>query len=187
MEACTETQCANRRTVALTFALIAAWLACSTLLTIRSYWRSDSLTLTDVTVRAEEGLIWLRVPLVRLARTEEATTQWTTYKRRNDAPVWETETTEIITLRLMVENIEATVETDAGLLWGFGYLTASNMSNARPGRCITVIAPIWAVSAMLTIVVGVFIRRRIRFGLRSILVGTALVGGLLWLLALRAG
>ena len=137
MDDATQPQRTNRRkTASLTFVLVVACLVSSTLLTVRSYRRSDSLTLADVTIRTEEGLIWLLVPLVRLARTEEATTEWTTYKRRRGFPVWETENTEMITLRLSVKNSQNTSDLDAGFMWGFGYQTGSWLSDSRPGPYI---------------------------------------------------
>ena len=188
MDDATQPRPTNRRKLlSLTCVLVVAWLVSSTLLTVRSYWRSDSLTLADLTIRAEEGLIWLRVPLVRLARTEEATTEWTSYRHRRGQPVWESEGTEMITLRLQVKNsrLEGSQD-DIRFMWGFGYDMDSWLSGSRPGPCIKLIAPIWAVAAVLTVVAGVFSRRRIRFTLWSLLVVISLVGGVLWLLTLRA-
>ena len=77
----------SRKTACLAVVLVVAWLVPSAVITFRSYSRSDSLTIADATLRTDEGLVSLQIPLVRLASTEKATTNLTTYARRRGAPV----------------------------------------------------------------------------------------------------
>ena len=59
---------------------------CGLVLHIRSYSRSDSLTLCDVCLTADEGLVSLQVPLTRLAANETPAFEAVIYERSQN--VW---------------------------------------------------------------------------------------------------
>lgn len=166
------------------FCLCTTIAVCSALATWRSYTRSDSLTLIDATVCTDEGLLSLQIPLVRLAPREEPTTQWLTYKRGNN--MWETEDGGgKATLKNWMSMLDR-VRCEGGTVAGFGYWKGAWQSSSRPGPFIVVFIPIWVAIATALALVATMYWFRIRFTLATMLLGTTCVGGLLWLLLLRA-
>ena len=187
MRDATATQRASRRkTGLLCGVLVILWLVSSAMLSARSYERSDALTVADVTLRTDEGLISLQIPYVRLARTGKATVEWTIYTRKRGVGVWESGNSVRSTLRRWMSDFCDTDQPSAGMIGEFGYWTGSWWSDSRPGPFIVVFAPIWAATMAVTVLAALFIVQRFRFKLRSILVMTALAGVLLWILTLRA-
>ena len=163
--------------------LTAMFVVVTAILTVRSYWRSDSLTVADATICTDEGLISLQIPLVRLARKESATTTWVTYTR--GANMWKAGDGGKAKLRTWM-SLKDQVGIEAGMVAGFGYWKGSWQSNSRPGPFIVLFMPIWAAVAAIVLFAAVFVTRRVKFRISSLLVATAVVGGLLWLLTLRA-
>ena len=172
-----------RRLLFVAFVSGLVFLVCSTVLTVRSYSRSDSLTFADATICTDEGLISFQIPLVRLARTEQATTRWMSYARGDK--MWEAGNGGKATLRNWMSILDET-GCDGGMFAGSGYWKGDWQSDSRPGPFIVTFVPIWTAVAATLAFVAVFLGRRVKFQVRSILVCTVLVGGLLWLLTLRA-
>jgi hypothetical protein len=175
---------ANRRKRLLTaLSLAAVFVAGTVIFTIRSYWRSDSLTIADATICTDEGLFSLQIPLVRLAREEQATTTWVTYTR--GANMWQYGDGGKAKLRKWI-SMKDQVRIEAEMVADFGYWKGSWQSNSRPGPFIVMFVPIWAAMAAIVLLAAAFVMRRMKFRISSLLVATSVVGGLLWLLTLRA-
>jgi hypothetical protein len=177
----------NRRlpTVRQTLFLMSTIAICSALLTWRSYRRSDSLTFLDMTMCTDEGLLSLQVPLVRLATSEQPSTQWVTYRRGTN--IWEAFDGEggKSLLRNWMSMLDAT-GCKGGMIFGIGYWKGSWQSNSRPGPFIVMFMPIWVAIATTLTLIAVAYLLRMRFSLATMLLGTTIMGGLLWLLSLRA-
>jgi hypothetical protein len=173
------------RTIRETLLLVSAIAICSTLATLRSYRRSDSLTFLDVTMCTDDGLLSLQMPLVRLATNEQPSTQRVTYRRGTN--MWEAFDGEggKSTLRNWMSMLDAT-GCKGGMVFGIGYWKGSWQSNSRPGPFIVMFMPIWVVIATALTLVAVAYRLRMRFSLATMLLGTTIMGVLLWLLSLRA-
>jgi hypothetical protein len=175
---------ANRRQRRLTaLGLTALFVVGTAILTVRSYWRSDSLTVADATICTDEGLLSLQIPLVRLARQQRAVTTWNTYTRGPN--MWVYGDGGKATLRNVLL-LKDQIRIDAGMVAGFGYWKGSWQSDSRPGPFIVMFVPIWAAVAAMVLLAALFITRRVKFRISSLLGATAIVGGLLWLLTLRA-
>jgi len=170
--------------------------AVSVALTRRSYWVSDSVTYSDVTIATDEGLVSFYVPLIRIAHNHDATTKWRTYEyeRRNLSGTISTSwTTNSGDRKLSLhDNVSMLVDVDldeaasAWRSWGFGYVYLGWSSESRPGPSLQVFAPIWAITAFGAIMFSVFLARRTKFGLRSLVFFTTAIAVLLWLPTLHA-
>jgi len=150
---------------------------------VGSYWWSPSVTLWDVCLTCDEGIVSLEPPLTRLTATGKPTSDFIVYKR--DQSMWTAGAGGKTTIRTVMANRKS---------WGFegqmfadfGYYKGAFHCDARPGPFIVVFVPVWLVAIMTF---GVFLAiyyRVLRFRLRSLFVLTALCAVVFWLLTLRA-
>jgi hypothetical protein len=164
--------------------LAAAISVCSVLATWRSYAYSDSLTVADATVSTDEGLLSLQIPLVRRAPGGQMVTQWITYKRGKD--MWETGDGGGKTRLRYWMTILDTARCEGGMLGGFGYWKGAWQSSSRPGPFIVMFVPIWVAITSMFMLIAILYLRRMRFRLATMLMGTAMISVILWLLTLQA-
>ncbi|GAA5504872.1 hypothetical protein Rcae01_00311 [Novipirellula caenicola] len=175
--------------------LVAAGVATSVLLTIRSYSCSYHLTYSDVELSTDEGLFSVMVPLARLAHGHDATNRWETYTLAK-ANGWQTDrwvggggtkfkTREYFAV-ISKSGDDAAIQSRTFL--GFGYLLADSTltSVSRPGSLLWIIAPIWAVVAVGIAAIGMPIYFRARFGIRSLMILTLAAAVILLLPTLHA-
>lgn len=147
---------------------------------VRSYWRSDSLTVCDVTVTVDEGLASLQIPLTRLASAPQY--NLLTYQR--EAKVWTAGKGGRTPLRLWMSMLDK-VRCQGAMFADFGYWLGGWQSDSRPGPFIVLFAPTWFVGATLFAGFIAVRRRWIRFNVRTMLLLTTVCAGLAWLLTLR--
>ena len=181
------------RTAWLGCGLFSAWLALSFLVTIRSYSYSDQATYNDVQIATDEGLIFFRVPLARLAPGYDASTNWTTYTRQagsdGSSDRWVASSTRGTKFRIreyldMLSRSRGHTDTmSIGRFHGFAYawFDASWTPPSRPGPVLWILAPIWAILAICATAVGIPLFFRVTYGIRSILLLTAVVATVLLL------
>ena len=174
----------KRPWVRRTVSLCAAIAVCSALATWRSYARSDSLTFMDATVCLDEGLLSLQIPLVRVAPRQEPATMWVSYKRGKMA--WEAPGGGGKAKLRNWMSMLGMVRCEGRMAAGFGYWKGAWQSNSRPGPFIVMFTPVWFAFAVACTLVAMFFWLRMRFTLAAMLMGMTFVGGLLWLLSLRA-
>jgi hypothetical protein len=164
--------------------IVATVVAIVTLLFhLHSYWWSESITLCDVTLTADEGLVSLNVPLVRLAAKQRPNWGATIYRR---APrVWEASGGAAKTpLRAWMAFEEE--RSPRAMFADFGFWKGGWQTESRPGPFVVVFMPVWSVGLA---VFGAFLAFRygyVRFKLRSILIAMALFAVLLFVATLRA-
>lgn len=158
--------------------LVAAGVAASILLTVRSYSYSDHLTYSDIELSTDEGLFSVMVPMARLAPGHVATNDWKTYTLVK-ANGWKTERwTAGRGTKFRVREYFAMLgqrgddkTMQSAMFLGFGYVLADETwtSLSRPGSLLWITAPIWAVAAVGIVAIGVPIYLRARFGIRSLM------------------
>src|SRR5262245_53751745 len=102
---------------------------CTMLLHICSYRWSPSLTVFDVCVTCDEGLMCLDLPLTRLTATGEPTSNLRLYKR--DRMVWTAGAGGKTPLRAWMAMLD-TVRAEGAMLADFGYWKGAWKSAARP-------------------------------------------------------
>ncbi|MDA8746136.1 hypothetical protein N9N28_16040 [Rubripirellula amarantea] len=175
--------------------LVAAGVFACVSLTVRSYSHSDHLTYSDVEVSTDEGLFSLMVPMARLAPGHAATNDWETYTMAS-ASGWKTKQWAAVGrtkfrvreyfAMLDQRGDDGTIQT--GMFLGFGYLLADSTwtSVSRPGYCLWIIAPIWAVSTVGIAAIAVPICFRAKFGIRSLMLFTLAAALVLLLPTLHA-
>ncbi len=162
--------------VAAAFGLLAV------LSSLRSYSRSDSLTLLDSRVATDEGLLSLRLPLTRLAVGERPEVSVMTFER--DEIRWTAGPKRKTPLRAWMASQGP--KSEGGMIAGFGYWKGTWQSDSRPGPFIVVFAPIWAAFVACYVIFVFFYFSRRRFTIRFMLIATATVAGMLGLLMLRS-
>jgi hypothetical protein len=168
----------------LSICIAAALIAASTiLLHIHSYWWSESLTLCDVTVRTDEGLVSLLLPLTRIAANESPTSGFLLYKR--GPKVWTAGLAGHTPLRNWMTSLDS-AGAHGGMFADFGFWKGAWQSDSRPGPFIVLFIPVWFVGTTLFGIYLAFHFQLIRFRLRTLLIATTLAAFALFLLTLRA-
>jgi hypothetical protein len=168
---------------------IAAFLIaiCTTAFHIHSYWWSEELTLCDVTLTADEGLVSLNVPLTRIAAKESPRSGFLLYERGLGG--WTTtvgaEKALFRRVMKMPEFVGANGEYGA-MFADFGYWKGGWQSKSRPGPFVVLFVPTWLVGVAVFGVYVAFHLKIVRFRFRTLLIAITLAAGLLWLLTLRA-
>lgn len=164
--------------------IVATVVAITTLLFhLHSYWWSESITLCDVTLTVDEGLVSLNVPLVRLAAKRQPVWDITLYKR--GPIVWETDGVAART-PLRTWMAFKNEPSPRAMFADFGFWKGDWQTESRPGPFVVVFIPVWFVGLA---VFGAFLLFRsgyVRFRLRSILIAMALFAVLLFVTTLRA-
>lgn len=176
--------------------LFLVWMIASILLTVRSYSYSDHVTYSDVELSMDEGLTSMMLPLALLSPGHDASNSWRTYTRYKEKS-WVTESwvTSNGGSKFMVRDYFAilgkrgndkTIST--GMFCGFGYTFFDNTwtSDSRPGPLLWLVAPVWAVTGLITFVICMALFLRVQFGLRSLIILTAVAAVLLTLPTLHA-
>ena len=172
------------------------WMIASILLTIRSYSYSDHLTYSDVELSSDEGLTSIMLPLAFLAPGHDASSDWRTYTRYN-AKGWLTDrwvsssggsklrARDYFTM-LGKRGNDKTIR--SGMFCGFGFTFADSTwtTASRPGPLLWIVAPIWVVTALIAFFTGMAYFFRVQFGLRSLIILTAVTAVLLTLPTLHA-
>jgi hypothetical protein len=147
-------------------------------LTVWSYFYSPSLTVCDLTVQLDEGLVVVNVPLVPIAKGETPGTQFLLYRR--DADGWQTGKGARMPWRNL-PNVEAFAN-DCMLVAGFGYWWGGWQSDARPGRFFVLLLPLWAVALFGFLAYLALRARWVRLRLWMFFVLTPVLAvGLVWL------
>lgn len=149
-----------------------------------SYWRCVSLQACDVTLRSEEGLVSLNVPLVRLAAKERPRSSFLVYRR--DGKAWKSGDAGHARLRMWMASLEQ-VRCDGAMAADFGYWKGAWQSKARPGPFVVMFVPVWFVGAMALAGFLAVYFRFVRFRLHTLLLAMTLTAGATYLLMLRAG
>ena len=151
---------------------------------IHSYWWSESLTLCDVTLMTDEGLISLNVPLVRLAAKETPRSRFVIYER--DATIWKAEDAGHTPLRSWMALLDrGSVRAEGGMFADFGYWKGGWQSDARPGPFVVMFAPVWFAGVAAFAGYLAFSFRIVRFRLHTLLILMTLTAGAAYLLMLR--
>jgi len=153
------------------------------LFTIRSYSYSDTLTILDVTITADEGLLSISVPLVLLAPKQDSTNAWETYERESTG--WKAELAGKCTLRNWMDSLDTT-GCEGLMFLDFGYWLGGWLSNSRPGSFVVLFVPIWFAAITFVVCTYLVLSGRVKISLKTIFLATALVAGLVWLLTMRA-
>ncbi len=140
------------------------------------------MTFLDATICTDEGLLSLQFPLVRRAPSEQPSTGWMTYQRGEN--MWEaSDGGGKATLRNWMSMLDQT-RCEGGMVGGFGYWKGGWQSDSRPGPFLVVFTPIRAAIATTFTLVAIVFWRRITFRLATMLIATACVSAVLWLLNL---
>lgn len=152
------------------------------LLHVSSYWRSVSLTVLDLRLVTDEGLIGVQVPLTRLARRESPQTRLLVYGTDPNGRRWVSGDRGRTPFRtfLHLDGIDAPMFAD------FGYWKGDWQSRARPGPFIYLYMPVWFVALTgFGVSLAVYFRK-LRFGIRTLLLLTALCGIAVCLITLHS-
>lgn len=176
--------------------LILASVATSALLIVRSYNYSDHLTYSDVELSTDEGLFSIMIPLARLAPGHKASNNWQTYTRHRinewTSDRWVTagggtkfRAREYFAM-LGDSGNDDTISTRIFMGFGYVFVDSSWTSASRPGPLLWIVVPIWAVAAISTAAIGTSLCVRARFGIRSLLLFTAIAAAMLLLPTLQA-
>ncbi|HEY2827297.1 MAG TPA: hypothetical protein VGJ04_06820 [Pirellulales bacterium] len=159
-------------------------VALATLLVhVASYSWGPSLTLCDLRVDLDEGLVAVELPLTLLAPKGSLTTKFVLYKRTAQSwAVWPSGADGHCPYR----NWMYTYRLGDFMFLDFGYWRGGWQSDSRPGPFLFIFLPVWFVGLSLF---GLFLAiryRLLRFTLRTLLIGIALWSLILWLLTLRS-
>jgi hypothetical protein len=147
-------------------------------LTVWTYYYSPALTVCDLTVQFDEGLVVVLVPLVPIAKGETPRTDFLLYRR--DANGWNAGKAGRMPWRNL-PNVEAFAN-DSAFLVGFGYWLGGWQSDARPGRFFVLLLPMWAVASFGFLAYLAVRARWVRLRLWMLFVLTAVLAiGLAWL------
>jgi hypothetical protein len=149
---------------------------------VGSYWWSPSITLWDVCLTCDDGLVSLEVPLTRLTATGKPTSNFLLYTREGG---WMAGMAGKTPLRAWMAELN-NHRCEGAMLADFGYWKGAWLCDARPGPFIVVFVPVWLAAV---VAFGIFLAiyyRLLRFRLRSLFVLTALCAVIFWLLILRA-
>ena len=138
-------------------------------ITAWSYYYSPSLTVCDLTVQIDEGLVAVNVPLVPIAPGETPRTQFLLYRR--GVHTWQAGNAGHMPWRNLPK-VEAFAK-DSLLAAGFGYWLGGWQSNARPGRFVVLLLPLWAVAAFGLLAYLTLRTRRVRLRLWMLFAFTA--------------
>lgn len=151
---------------------------------VHSYWWSESLTLCDVMLRAEEGLVSLNVPLVRLAAKETPCSGFSICER--SANGWKSGgEAGHARLRYWMASLDQ-VRCEGVMFADFGYWKGAWQSDARPGPFVVMFVPVWFVGLAALVGFPAVYFRVIRFRLHTLLIAMTLTAGVAYLLMLRA-
>ncbi len=156
---------------------------CGFLFHARSYLQSDSLTLCDVTLTTDEGLLSLQIPLTRLAASQNPTSKFLIYHRSSTGWNFGGMAAKC-PLRTWMSLLNAT-GCEGAMCVGFGYWKGAWQSESRPGSFAVVFAPLWSVTVLIFGVYSAFHFRLLRFGIRALFVTTAVCAALSWLVTMR--
>lgn len=126
-----------------------------------SYYYSPSLTVCDLTVQLDEGLVAVNVPLAPIAPGETPRTEFLLYRR--GPRTWGTGEAGRMPWRNLPK-VEDFAD-DCLLVAGFGYWLGGWQSDARPGRFILLLLPLWAVAAFTLLAYLAIRTRRVRLRL----------------------
>ncbi len=147
---------------------------------IHSYWWSESVTLCDVTLASDEGLVSLNLPLVPIAAKEKPRSNFMIYERGS------VDWTCGLATRCSLRKWMSTLDSDAGFMFAdFGYWKGSWQSKSRPGSFVVLFVPVWLLGIAAFGIFSALYIRVIRFRLRFVLVAMTVFGGILYLLTLR--
>jgi hypothetical protein len=149
---------------------------------VHSYWWCESLTVCDVTLLSEEGLVSLNVPLVRLAAKETPRSTFSLYHR--DGKIWKSGDAGHVRLRSWMASLNE-VGCEGGMLADFGYWKGAWQSDARPGPFVVMFVPIWFVGTLALAGFVAIYFRVVRFRLHTLLLAMTLTAGVAYLLMLR--
>jgi hypothetical protein len=154
--------------------------------TNRSFRYSDSITLLDVTVCTDEGLLSINVPMVLRSPRHNTSNRWITYSRGLmgwGAPGGQRKHS----LRDFISFREAAQASCEGWMFaGFGYRMGPWQSASRPGPCLWAFVPIWfATLAIFALFITLWNRRK-RIRWLPILVATPCIALAFAVLLLRA-
>jgi hypothetical protein len=160
----------HQRIAVVILAAIAA--TCGAALHASSYKWSVSLTVLDLRLVTDEGLIGVQVPLTRLAPGESPQTEHLVYGTGPNGMKWFSGDRGRTPFRAFLSFDEI----DAPLFADFGYWKGAWQSDARPGPFVYLFAPAWFVAFMGFGVSLAVYYRKVRFGIRTLLVLMALCG-----------
>jgi len=153
-------------------------------LTAWSYHYSPSLTVCDLTVEYDEGLVVVNVPLAPIAFGETPRSRFLLYRR--GVNTWQSGEGGRMPWRNLPK-VEAFAN-DSLLVAGFGYWLGGWQSNARPGRFLVLLMPLWAVVVFSCLAYLALRAHRVRLRLWMLFVFTAIWSiGWAWLTRKAAG
>jgi hypothetical protein len=163
----------SRRTLWLITGVAAASTAG---LTVLSYFYSPSLTLSDMTVDIDEGLVAVNVPLVPIAKGQSPRTELRLYRRAANA--WQSGGGS----RLPWRTVPKIFPDSSVQVAGFGYWLGGWQSDSRPGRFFVLFLPLWSVVATVLLTYFALRARRVKLRLWMLLaLTTACALALAWL------
>jgi len=146
---------------------------------VGSYSWSPSITLWDVCLTCDDGLVSLEVPLTRLTATGKPTSNFLLYKREGG---WMAGMAGKTGMRGVMGRPDFPGMSFAD----FGYYSGAWLCEARPGPFTVLFVPVWLVAVVTFGIFLAFHYRLVRFRLRSLFVLTATCAVIFWLLTLRA-
>ena len=170
---------------------------------IRTFSRSEDITLFDVSFFADEGLVTFSVPLTRLTRNGKCITRFRVFERGKQS--WTCGATIRSPMRTLIDDrqVQASLTSDpfvdAGssvvpakksgrnffVLADFGYRRADWQSEHRPGPSITMFVPVWFVGLNCYLGFLLLYFRRFRFGIRTLVGLMIVVAVFIWATHLR--
>lgn len=151
---------------------------------IHTYWWSVSLTVHDVRLTTDEGLVSLVLPLTRISAY--GTPDWEANLYKRGPYRWETKSGRgRAPLRSWMARLDK-VRADGAMFADFGYWKGSWQSDSRPGPFIVLFVPIWFLGLASFGVYLAFHHQLIRFRLRTLFIVLTLTACALYPLTLRA-
>lgn len=162
------------RRIPSTILFVAALISAGTIaFYVHSYWWSESLTLCDATIRSDEGLMTLQLPLVRIAANQSPEYEFLLYKR--DPKVWTAGKAGHTPLRSWMSYIDQQNKEWVEMFADFGYWKGGWQSNSRPGPFIVLIVPVWLLGVSLFGIYLAFHFKIVRFRLQDLLLAMTLL------------
>ena len=175
---------------------------------IRTFSRSEDITLFDVSFFADECLVTFNIPLTRLTREGKCISRVRFFERGKQS--WNSGTTYPGTtirspMRTLIDDrqVQASLTSDpfvdAGssvvpakksgrnffVLADFGYRRGDWQSEHRPGPSITMFVPVWFAGLNCYILFLLLYFRRFRFGIRTLVGLMIVVAVFIWATHLR--
>ncbi len=163
------------------FALV---IVCLTLwIHFRSFSRSEDVTLFDVSLFTDEGVLTLKFPLTRLTKEGECHSQVRVFIR--DKQNWKSGPSNRSTHKNFLQTLNSNASPFGPVktsnvpnqkqrrnhfdLAGFGYLYGDWLSEERPGPWLKLFVPIWFTGLCFLIVVLTFGRRLLKYKLSAVI------------------